>query len=244
MSEPAGAERDGQGAGYMRLPMPAVAAALLVLIALLLAFGLWANRNLRAQGAPAAAGTPEPATVAVAAAPTTGLVATPTPFVAPTATAQATATPVPLVATATVALSPTAAPADTPLPTVEPTLAAEVGQAYENFWRVRSQALLELDTTHLSEVMDGDYLETVSSRIDELRAEGKAIKTHVVLDYTVVEATQDVATVIDDFEDDSVYVKVGTEQAISEPTAEQVSILFKLRNFSGVWKVIDSVRPE
>jgi hypothetical protein len=127
---------------------------------------------------------------------------------------------------------------------VEPTLAAEVGQAYENFWRVRSQALLELDESHLPEVMDGDYLNTVSQRIDELRTEDRAIKTHVILNYSVLEVTEDSATVIDDFEDDSVYVKVGTDEPLTDPTADQLRVLYKLRNFAGAWKVVDSVRPE
>jgi hypothetical protein len=150
----------------------------------------------------------------------------------------------PTATTAVVTSPPAPTPGLKPLPTVEPALAAEVSQAYENFWQVTSQALLELDTTHLQDVMDGDYLAAISDRISELRAEGKAIKTHVILNYAVLSATQDIATVVDDFEDDSVYVRIGTDEPISEATADQVRTVYKLSKSSGVWKVIDSVRSQ
>src|SRR5204863_2865133 len=105
-------------------------------------------------------------------------------------------------------------------------------------------ALLQLDTTHLSEVMDGDYLAAVSNRITELRAEGRAIKTQVVLNYAVIEATSDSASVVDDFVDNSVYVSSDTEEPLSDPVGDQVRTLYKLRNNSGTWKVVESVRSE
>jgi hypothetical protein len=174
----------------------------------------------------------------VVAAPTTSATPGRTPLIV---VLDATATPSAAPANTS---EPASTPSHTPLPTVEPTLAAEVGQAYENFWQVTSQALLELDTTHLEEVTDGDYLASISDRIVELRAEGKAIKTHVILDYSVLAVSQSLATIVDDFEDDSVYVRVGTEDPISEPTGDQIRTVYTMSKSSGVWKVVDSVRSQ
>jgi hypothetical protein len=92
--------------------------------------------------------------------------------------------------------------------------------------------------------MDDDYLAMVTSRIDELRQENRAIKTQVILNYSVVAATSEVATVVDDFEDNSVYVTAGTEDPLTDPTADRERTLYTLRHSSGVWKVVDSVRSQ
>jgi hypothetical protein len=257
------AEQEPAAVPYLRLPVPLVATGLFAFVAALLALGLWANANLR-QPREIVAQTPLPATaVVVAAAPTVVVAAAPTDTAVPTATAvpvalptatpvrtavpAATAyvpTPLVIVLDATATPVPVGSETATALPTVEPTLAAEVGQAYENFWRVTSQALLELDDSHLTEVMDGVYLASVRQRIDELRSEGRAIKTHVILNYSVIQASRESATVVDDFEDDSVYVKLGTDEPLSEPTSDQVRTLYKLQYSSGIWKVVDSVSSE
>ena len=237
---------------YIRLPWPAVAAGLFVFLGLALAVGLYANRNLRPQlggvAAPTAApqGTAAPAQIA---APSTTLLpaftATPLPTTAAFITV-ARATPVAVTASLTSepTLEPLATPTTTPLPTVEPALADEVGQAYLKFWHVTSQALLELDDTHLTEVMDGEYLTSIENRIDELRNEDRAIKIAVVLNYSVVRATSDSASVLDDIEDNSVYVRIGTEEPVSGPTADQLRILYQLHNFAGTWKVVKGVTSE
>ncbi|HLZ26535.1 MAG TPA: hypothetical protein VKV73_04365, partial [Chloroflexota bacterium] len=159
---------------------------------------------------------------------------------------SATASPVTAAPVTTSIPDPTstAAFSPTPLATVDPSLSADVGRAYEMFWHVRSQALLELDTTHLAEVMDGDYLVSIEQLIDALRLEGRAIKTQTTLSYSVISATAESAQVIDDVEDNSIYVNIGTEDPLTSPTADQFRVLYRLKNFAGAWKVVDSVRSE
>ena len=247
MNEAPDGEREP--AGYVRLPWPVVGAGLFVLLALVLGLGLFANRNLRPQigvvptPSPVAAATPTALPVAAPAA-----VQASTPTVAPPSaalTATAAATP---AATGTVAPGQTTplvvVATPTELPTVEPALAEEVGKAYLTFWRVKSQALLELDPSHLSDVMEGDYLATTTQLIEELRSEGRAIKTHVTLNYFVVEVGAETATVVDNFDDDSIYVAIGTEDALTSATPDKLSVLYQLRKFRETWKVVDSVRPQ
>jgi hypothetical protein len=253
MTDARDAKGEDSGHAYVRLPWPLVAAGLFGVLVLVLAAGLFANRYLRPQvglvptevplAAPGASPTPQPAT-AVVATPVAALART--PLIIGTVAAP-TVTPPPAPATAPTSTPEPAAPASptpSPLPTVEPALAEEVGRAYEMFWRVRTQALLELDETHLSEVMDADYLTAFKQTMARLRAENRAIKTRVILNYFVVGASQDSATVVDDIEDNSVYVRIGTEDPLTSPTADQLRVLYSLTKSSGMWKVVDSVRSE
>jgi hypothetical protein len=66
----------------------------------------------------------------------------------------------------------------------------------------------------------------------------------VILNYFVIEASQDFANVVDDIEDNSVYVKVGTEDPLTSPTGDQLRVLYSLSKSSSVWKVVESVRSE
>ena len=233
---------------YLRLPMPLVAGALLVFLVGLLALGLYANRNLRPQGivvptAAVQAAPSETPPAVVAANPTV----TPAPVVATTAATPLTVS----IATSTPDVPPHAPPVPsapaaatvntTPLPTVEPILAAEVGKAYEHFWQVRSQAELTLDSSHLSDVMSGRYLEHFLDVLSQLQSEGKAIKVQVGLNYTVVQATDDLAVVHDRLEDGSVYVQLGTNVALSDPVNDVQLTEFTLARLDGAWKVVDSV---
>jgi hypothetical protein len=269
MTDAQDAEQEPSPTPYMRLPMPLVALGIVALLGLLLGAGLYANANLRPQGVvlPAPISTPVPPTaettaVPVAAStsaakpqPTPRRVVSPTPEPRPSPTtapiAALTQAPTPMVvvldATATVspAISATqASEPSTPLPTVDPTLGAEVGQAYENFWRVRSQALLELDETHLPEVMDGDFLTSFESSLQHLAEQGRAIKTQVSLNYAVVEATANSAIVHDGIEDNSYYVVAGTEQPLSDPTTDFLRLEVTLNKVDGAWKVVKSVSAD
>ncbi|MCA1648224.1 MAG: hypothetical protein LC797_23130, partial [Chloroflexi bacterium] len=147
---------------YMRVPWPVAAAGILGVLAVALAIGLFANRYVRPQvgvvptptapaaaaAVPTASATPAPAATPAAGAPT-----------APTRLVPAADSPTvtPVVATAPstqvfAVVTPSARP------TLDPVVVAEVSAAYEQYWRVRTEALLELDKSHLSEIMEGDHL--------------------------------------------------------------------------------------
>jgi len=213
---------------YLRFSAPVVAGVLLVFLAALLAFGLYANANLRPPGVavptPVAAAAPATPTAAPVAQPTATL-AVPTPTIEPTreptplAVIPSTATPeVTAVATA---LPPTATV--TVRPTISPELETEIGDAYQTYWQVRAQALYDLDTTHLDEVMAGDHLSAIQDRINELRAEGRAIQTEVDHDYAVVDVSVNTARVADSYVDRSIYVDAETHNDLSTPTGQHVN---------------------
>jgi hypothetical protein len=238
---------------YLKLPWPLVAGGLAIMLLVVLGVGLYANRYLRPQttiqptftavAVVVPLATPQPATPT--AAPATS---TPQPAIAPVTATQtpilrSTAGPTPAAAQATSTAVPETSSTPSPEPTVDPALAAEVGRAYENYWRVQTDAILQLDTSQLASVMDGEALDVVTRRIEELRAEGKAIRTKAVLNYNVVQADDSKAAVVDRVEDNSFYVKAGTEEPVSEPASGAYSVLFHLQKISGMWKVVDSVVP-
>ena len=247
MNEPPDAEREPDG--YIRLPWPLVAGGLLVLLAALFAFGLFANRNLRPQL------TVAPTAVTVGETPTAGVVqvATPTALVAAmqvgTATSQltavaiatvaATATPAPTTASATNIAAATPEPAATPQPTVDPALAEDISLAYEHYWQIRAEALLNLDASRLHEVMDGRHLKTVEGVISELNSEGRVIETNVDHNYRVVEATASSATVVDVYVSNSVYLDIHTHTQVSEPSGDRITEIYDLTRLDGIWKVVN-----
>jgi hypothetical protein len=231
---------DSEHSPYMRLPWPLVALGLFVVLAVVLGFGLWAKQNVRPgsrtinETTGAVPRTPEPTVRG------DELTSTPVLLVVPAAdVGRSTPTaPALLTSTATSLLSPT------PRPTVEPLLAQEIGRAYVAFWNIRSQALLDLDDAHIADVMDGGYLANIQELIGQLRSERRAIKTQVSLNYTVLDGSSDRATVFDHFQDNSVYVEIGTEDPLTQPAAGELSVLYQMHRISTSWKVVDSVRAE
>jgi len=266
MSETPGADRDS--GGYMRLPLPVVAIGLFALLAVLLGVGLYANANLRSPGVSiptsvpvAAVATAPPAAVTPLGSATTQL-ATPVPAMTPD-------TPVPPISTAmpaTTGVKPDAAStptisaiapltiqtesstpaasegAATATPTVSPELAAEVGEAYEAYWRVRARALYDLDVSHLPDVMSGDHLEAVQERISELGSEGRAIETVIDHNYVVIQARGDDAKVADSYIDDSVYVGLADHAPLGSPSHQRLNEIYVMYRNDGTWRVVDLVR--
>jgi hypothetical protein len=257
---PQDAEQEPAAVPYLRLPMPVVATGLFVFLAAVLGVGLWANANLRAPRSVTPA-TEAPTGVVVAAA-TQVIVATgtPVPLVQPTATAAvaaAIASTRPVAPTATYAptplvivLDPTAkatppsvqTEAPTSLPTVEPTLAAEVGQAYEHYWQVRAEALYQLDTSHLDEVMGGEHLADAETLVAQLRSDGHAILTDVSHQYAVLEVSNDEAKVADSYVDNSTYIDPNDHTKLSQPEGITLNELYYMSKLDGHWKVVSIAR--
>ena len=245
-----------EGAGpYLRLPWPLVAGVLLAVLALALGVGLYANRNLRPGSVAAAtpvaaislvtatpvaavstAATPVPPALAPTAVPTTAAVLAPTPSAPPTAA------PTPLVLVLGTATSPPQPPSPSAIPTVDPALAAELDAAYQHYWEVLADALFDLDTTHLPEVMADQQLATVKKLIDDLRVEGHAIRTEVDHQYAVIRASSNDALIIDKYTDTSIYVQPGTHDPIGTPVNDVIEDQFRLRQIEGTWRVVSIVR--
>ena len=129
------------------------------------------------------------------------------------------------------------------MPTVAPELRREVETAYSQYWDARSQATWTLDPAVLDEVATGEELAALKRDVDGLRAEGRAIKTEVQHQFTVVRVDGDEAQVLDRFRDFSIYVDSQTKQPLpgevrpDEASAPLNTALYYMRRVDATWKV-------
>jgi hypothetical protein len=131
----------------------------------------------------------------------------------------------------------------TSTPTIDSGLTAEIVVAYKHYWDVRADALLNLDPTHLPEVSAEPHLTVLQTGIEQLKNEGRAIRTDVQLDFKVVSATSSLAIVADDGVDHSVYINPETKEPLGDDGTNDSStskVEFKMEKFDDTWKVIDS----
>jgi hypothetical protein len=177
------------------------------------------------------------------------------PHAAPTATAVPTAAAAPTSAPTAVATiapptSSIAAPAAavaSPLPKNAADLLSplqkEVVDAYLRYWAVRTRAYYDLDSVRLREVLAGPELARDEEDIRKLREQGRAADLDVDLNFRILRATPDEATVYDEYVNRSVHLDAVTKQVL--PTKEPPTVLkisFEMKKIEGVWKVVDVAR--
>ena len=121
-----------------------------------------------------------------------------------------------------------------------PALAKEIEQAYLHYWDVRTQAYLNDDASHLSDVMAGAELSRAEKQIEDLTSHGRAGKLDVEHHMLVVSAAPDKAVIYDEYLNKSVFLNAATKQEIATsapPSTEKIS--YNLQKIDGAWKVVD-----
>ncbi len=221
-----------------RRPYWIVGLGLLGLVVVLLAGAFLLDKQLRPrvgiETPPAAATTASPTSAAPAIAPPT-LRPTSEPTARPVATATATAS----------AAAPIVTDGPGGLRVATSPLEREMEAAYLHYWEVRTQAYLDLDTSHLGEVMAGPELTRAEAQIRQLRAQGRAGKLDVDHRIAFVKVTPDEAEIYDEYLNRSVFLDATTKQELptkEPPSVEKIS--FKMRKIDGKWKVVDGTRYE
>jgi hypothetical protein len=116
---------------------------------------------------------------------------------------------------------------------------------------VSADALLNLDSTSLESVAAGDALAGLQQEIQQDRAAGRAIRTDVVHNLSVIGVVDNQAQVADDYRDSSVFVDPVTKEPLpgevippSPQEAPETKVLYELRLISGTWKVVSGKRYE
>lgn len=142
-----------------------------------------------------------------------------------------TATPTATVATAT------------PTATSTPSPEAAVLNAYTRYWQVYSQAIFDLDESHLIEVMTGPRLDRAHDEIRALMAKGQAVKIVVTNQPQIASIQGDTAVLIDMYQNGSYVIDAGTKQPITGAgTPNVLKDAVTLQRVDGTWKVRDTVR--
>jgi len=255
-SQTSSRDGDGQPERDARRPLVSWRAALVVIaigLVVLLGGGTVVVRQLRATESQQLAAVPP---TVPASAPTTESRPAPTAVSGATAAPNSSAPGVAPTAVGTTAAQPAVATAPTPVPATSVAAASndqqpedEVAAAYLNYWDVTTNAFWNLDPSKLDEVATGEELAQLGSDIERLRGEGRAIKTEVQHDFSVIQFDGNEAQVFDRYRDFSIYVDPNTKQALAgeiRPTTPENaplnSILYHLRKDGGKWKVADGER--
>lgn len=133
-----------------------------------------------------------------------------------------------------------------PTSTATQTTEDEIAAAYLAYWDVYAQSVLNLDESHLADVMTGAMLAQTKEEIANLRQRGTAAKIQVEHNFFVAEVdrTAGTATVVDNYTDRSYQVDAATKQAIatSTPTGTRISDTYALVWTGETWKVKEGVR--
>ena len=209
-----------------RRPWWPVGLALLGLVAVVLVGAVLLDRQLR----PRVGVEPTPAVPAAAQ----------TPSVLPSPTALTTASPT----VGGVAAAPTATATLPRVRVATSPLEREIEDAYYRYLQVYSDAVLNLDTSRLSEVLDGEALRSVTEEVDDRKAKGrplKVIEDDRLIAFVPVAETQ--ASLIDEYTSRSVVVDANTKQPLprtSPPTRIRQTYVF--RKLDGTWKIVDGTR--
>ena len=129
------------------------------------------------------------------------------------------------------------------LPTQTP-VQREVEAAYQKYLDVYAQAVADLDTSHLTDVLDGQALQWVTAEVNDLKAQGRPVK--VIEDNRILlfgRTTDTSATLVDEYTSRSVYVDPATKQPLTRSTPPtRVRQSYEFRKVGGVWKIVDGTR--
>jgi hypothetical protein len=198
--------------------------------------------------AAALAVAPNPATQADAVStpvvsPATNTAESPIRSSAPTSTAQATPVAVTTIAGTSTRANEAAAPAA--VPTVDPVAQAEVLQAYGHYWDQRALAFRDLDASLLTDVAGSYELSALTSQIEDLRSQGRAIWTHVKHHVVALPTAPGEAVVADEYEDLSIYIDAETKEPLDSATPKPetgpvVKVRKVFQKLDGIWKVTAS----
>ena len=143
-------------------------------------------------------------------------------------------------------VSPTTSNATSPAPSASgdnSSLGQEVAAAYKHYWAVYSDALLNLDTSQVSQVATGDELQRMQQEVAGFRAKNHALRVVVDHHFFVFDVTPTDAKVYDETSDRSYTVDPVTKQPPTGPDQADIEKdIYFLRDIDGTWKVTKSVR--
>ena len=155
------------------------------------------------------------------------------------ATSQPTATP-----TIVAVVAPSGTPSPGGMRVADSPLEMEIEAAYLKYLQVYSDAVANLDTSHLQEVLDGQALQWVTDEVNDLKAKGRPGK--IIEDdrlTSIAFVTETSASVADEYTSRSVFVDPNTKQPLPRTGPPlRVRQSYDLRKINGVWKIVNGTR--
>jgi hypothetical protein len=132
--------------------------------------------------------------------------------------------------------SPTISPSPSP---TDPKV--QVEQSYLKHWDVYAAALRNMDTSHLSEVLTGAALTTVTKQVEEQRRMNQPVLIRVEHNYSITLTGASMASVDDNYINHSVRLDPNTGQPIEKDPNQRVHKSYTLKKVNDTWKVSDII---
>jgi hypothetical protein len=122
----------------------------------------------------------------------------------------------------------------------------EVEDTYYRYLQIYGDAAINLDTSHLSEVLGGHALQLVTEEIDDRKSRGRPLK--VIEDDRQIAfgpITETSAILIDEYTSRSVVLDINTKQPLPRTSPPiRVRQTYVLQRFNGKWQIIDGSRED
>ena len=132
----------------------------------------------------------------------------------------------------------------TPPPTTSSTPAdprAQVEQAYLDAWDVWADALLELDTSRLSEVFSGRALRVVTSQVQEQIEKNEPVRISAEHNYTITLIDAETASVEDRYINHNVRLDPDTLEPVEPDQETRIRRAFTLELVDATWKIAEII---
>lgn len=128
-------------------------------------------------------------------------------------------------------------------PSATASLDEVIKASYLEYWEVYADALYNLDSSRLAEVMTGPRLERAVDEVDGLLLQGRAVEIDVVNTPGVVQVDGSRAVLVDAYKNMSRFIDPQTKEPLSSPAEpETIRDTVTMDLVDGIWKVYDSVR--
>jgi hypothetical protein len=147
-------------------------------------------------------------------------------------------------ATTSRAASSTPATSSTGPATTTLSLRQQVLAAYDNSWRVYSDALRRLDPSNLAKAFAGDALRQAQQDVATQKAKHQPVRIRITHHPRVLLANATDGVVRDNYENHSVALDAATGRPVEPDPKEIVRQRQSLKRVDGVWKVVEVIEEQ
>jgi hypothetical protein len=152
--------------------------------------------------------------------------------------------PTPPAATSRPTSSAPAASSTGPATTTTLSLRQQILAAYDDSWRVYSDALLHLDPSNLSKAFAGDALRQAEQDAATQKAKHQPVRIRITHHPRVLLANATDGVVRDNYENHSVALDAATGRPVEPDPNEVVRQRQSLKRVDGVWKVVEVIEEQ
>jgi hypothetical protein len=125
---------------------------------------------------------------------------------------------------------------------LQASLAAEIGQAYENYWIAETKAFKTLDPTPLAAVEAAPSLKHDTELIEGQRLKHQGYQIRVQHNLRIAQQDAGTIWVYDTYEDSSYSFDLQSGNPVGTPPSEIIREAYKLQRADGNWKIFSSVQ--